>query len=328
MSSSVDAQPFAPVALFVYNRPEHTFATLEALADNTLARRTDLVIFSDGPKQEAASAAVDAVRGVIAKARGFASVRLVERETNMGLARSVISGTTELLNQYGKVIVIEDDLLASRQFLAYMNRALTHYERTPKAFSVTGYCYPPSVLPFPAAYPHHTFASYRCHSWGWATWKDRWDKVDWSVSDFEQFMEDEDAQRRFNRGGNDLTNMLGLQMDGLIDSWAIRFCYAHFRNEATCIYPVRSLICNIGFDGSGAHCTAEDSERCSTTLDHEWIPTRFSPPEIDQEIAMSYKAVHGVSSADTTIGQIRAALERLMRHLRRSVSRLMYKEKE
>ena len=91
-------------------------------------------------------------------------------------------------------------------------------------------------------------------SWSWATWVNRWNNVDWSIKDYNEFKNDRKAQKLFNRGGDDLTNMLQLQVEGKIDSWAIRWCYAHFINNAYCVYPVKSLVDNIGHDGTGVNC--------------------------------------------------------------------------
>src|ERR1700681_1678952 len=118
----------APVALFTYKRPEHTKATLDALVRNTLAAQTQLFVFSDGPKNESDSAAVESVRKLVRKTSGFASVTLIERRENMGLARSIIVGATELLDRHESIIVLEDDLVTSRNFLSYMNNALVRSE--------------------------------------------------------------------------------------------------------------------------------------------------------------------------------------------------------
>ena len=137
----------APVALFTYKRPEHTKATLDALVRNTLAAQTQLFVFSDGPKNESDSAAVESVRKLVRKTSGFASVTLIERRENMGLARSIIVGATELLDRHESIIVLEDDLVTSRNFLSYMNNALVHYQNDPFAFSVTGHTFAAKFLP-------------------------------------------------------------------------------------------------------------------------------------------------------------------------------------
>jgi len=264
----------APAVLFAYNRPLHTRATLEALARNALAGQTALIVFSDGAKGEKDLPQVQAVRGVIAAAAGFDSVRVIERERNWGLARSVIDGVSRMLAEHGRVIVLEDDLVTSPGFLSYMNAALEHYAADPKAFSIGGYQFPEKTMPIPPAYAWDTYASYRCCSWGWATWQDRWQRIDWEMGYFDAFMASPQQQARFNRGGPDMTQLLSLQRSGRIDSWAIRFCYAHFAFDMRCIYPVKSLVNNIGLDNSGVHCRT-DPRRQHDSLDEAWQPRAF-----------------------------------------------------
>jgi len=241
----------APIVMFVYNRPEHTRMTIESLLENDLATLSNLFIYADGPRNSEDREQVDRVRTYLKTINGFLSVSIIEREHNYGLAKSVITGVTEVIDKFGKAIVVEDDLVSSKDFLSFMNKALGCYEGDERIFSVTGYSYPFAV---PEGYKHRVYLSYRCCSWGWGTWRDRWTRVDWEVKDVHAFLKDREAQRRLNRGGRDLTGMLLDQMRGEIDSWAIRWCYAHSKNEAYCLYPVESKIKNIGFDRSGTHC--------------------------------------------------------------------------
>ena len=242
---------FAPVVLFTYNRPDHTRLTVEALQANVGAGQTELHVYSDGPKDDRQADSVKQVRSYLHTIDGFKAVKLVERERNMGLAASVIAGVTDLLRQHDAVIIVEDDLVAVPSFLPFMNAALTTYAGRPDIFSVTGYNYP---LPIPAGYPEDAYLSYRSSSWGWGTWPDRWSKVDWQVRGFDQLLADPMEQQRFARGGDDLLPMLRKQMNGELDSWSIRFDYAHCQHEALCLHPVRSRLRNIGFDGTGVHC--------------------------------------------------------------------------
>jgi hypothetical protein len=243
-------KPF-PIILFVYNRPEHTRLTIDSLRRNRLAPDSDLHIFSDGPKNHDHVAAVREVRDYLRTIDGFNTVRIVERERNMGLAASIISGTSQVLDDHAACIVLEDDLLSAPSFLEFMNAALRVYRDRQDIFSVAGYNYP---LPLPQDYSDDAYLSYRGCSWGWGTWADRWHRVDWTVSDYPQFTDNTLEQALFARGGDDLPGMLKLQMEGKIDSWSIRFDYAHHKNKALCLYPVRSKIQNIGFDGTGVHC--------------------------------------------------------------------------
>lgn len=279
---------YAPIVLFVYNRPVHTHRTVEALLKNGLATESDLFIFSDAPKKPEAANPVREVRDYIRMIAGFRSVSIVERDKNWGLANSIIDGVTSVMNQYGRSIVLEDDLVTSPHFLEYMNATLRHYASDPKAFSVAAYNFPEQTMSIPDDYSWDTYSSFRCCSTGWATWLDRWKRVDWSMDYYEAFMRDRHAQELFNRGGPEMTKLLTMQREGKIDSWAIRFCYAHYANEMVCIYPVKSLIMNIGFDNSGTH-SGVDPRREHATLDAEWNPSLFCPADaIDSRIVRNF----------------------------------------
>ena len=132
----------SPVVLFVYNRPEHTKKTIEALQQNHLASESNLYIFSDGCKNENDKIRVEKVREFIQSVKGFKSVSITQREKNLGLANSVITGVSDVINKFGKVIVLEDDLVISPYFLQYMNKALDFYEKEEQVISIHGYIYP------------------------------------------------------------------------------------------------------------------------------------------------------------------------------------------
>jgi hypothetical protein len=257
-SVSTHSAELAPVALFVYNRPEHTRRTVESLRANELAQRSDLFVFADGAKSEPAASAVREVRRFIHAIRGFKSVTVIERDRNFGLAGSVINGVTQLSNTFGRVIVMEDDLLTTPDFLEFMNRALGRYECETKILSVSGFNFALSV---PEEYRYDAFCSYRSSSWGWGTWKDRWQTVDWDVSDYASFQADKSRRRLFNLGGQDLSRMLDLQMAGKIDSWAIRWAYAHFTKGGMALLSTVAKVKNIGLDGSGVHSRAGSAKQ-------------------------------------------------------------------
>jgi hypothetical protein len=240
----------APIILFVYCRPYHTQKTVEALKANYLASQSDLYIFSDGPKDIKVSESVNRVREYIHEIDGFRSVKIKERTGNLGLANSIIAGVSEVISLHGRVIVLEDDLVSSPNFLDFANRSLEKYESEKKIFSIAGYTY---NLQFPPLYDYGNYFSPRCESLGWGTWIDRWQKADWKIADFKNFLSNKDDQKTFSHGGEDLVDMLRKQLEGKIDSWAVRWCYAHFRNEAYCSYPVISKIIHIGTDKYATH---------------------------------------------------------------------------
>ena len=281
----------SPVLLFTFNRPQHTQQTVEALQRNELASATDLIIFSDAPRHNNDFQKVDDTRKYIHSISGFKSIRIVERSVNLGLAQSIITGVTEIISQSQKVIVLEDDLITSQNFLSYMNQALDFYAQNRQIFSITGYCPPINIT---SAYPADVFAFYRIHSWGWATWSDRWFSVDWDVPDFESFISDSKATKQFNRCGNDVTCMLLKQMLGEISSWAIRFNYAAYKNNALTIYPVRSKIANIGADGTGQH-VAKTNKFAVQLDDGKQAIRLLEQVAVDKKIAQEFAKVYNPS---------------------------------
>ncbi len=243
----------APTVVFVHNRPRHTIKTLTALEHNDLARESELFIFSDGPRTPNDRSKVAEVRKIIRAGYQFKNISIVENTTNRGLSGSIISGVREVVEEYGRVIVLEDDLVTSPHFLRFMNQALDFYQSKCQVFSISGFNLPRSVMKIPVDYNADVYFNPRSSSWGWATWKDRWQLADWEVEQYERFLTDRNMQKGFNRGGDDLTSMLVDQMEGRVDSWSIRWSFSHFTNHAVAVYPVISYVDNIGRDGSGTH---------------------------------------------------------------------------
>jgi hypothetical protein len=275
----------APIVLFVYNRLEHTRTTIDHLLKNRLADKSTLIIFSDGPKREKDEKKIIEVRKYIKSITGFQNVQLEFREKNLGLANSVINGVESILNLYNEVIVLEDDVISSPYFLTFMNNALNFYRNDKSIFSVSGYPYP---IKFPESYTKDVFISYRPSSWGWGTWKDRWKSVDWDVRDYKYFIKDKSSQKLFERAGQDLLPMLIAQKKGQIDSWAVKWGYAHYKNSAFCLYPVLPLCKNIGTDRSGTHSSS--SNKLSVVLENEVDEIKMDANmELNTEINLNIK---------------------------------------
>jgi len=253
----------APICLFVYSRLQETKQTIESLQRNKLATESQLFIFSDGEKNQKTQDAVCAVREYIHTINGFKKVTVIESKTNKGLANSIISGVSEIVNKFGKVIVLEDDLIFSTNFLAFMNEALNYYENEKRILNISGYAFD---LKYPAGYKYDVAFSYRFSSWGWAIWKDRWVEIDWEMKDYKLYKWDILKQIKFSRGGSDLANMLYRQMNGKIDSWAIRFDYHHFKYDYLDVFPVKSKVSYDGFSSEATH-TSLKTDAYDTTLD-------------------------------------------------------------
>ena len=252
-----------PVIVFAYDRPDPLRRTLDALAKNVFADESELFIFCDGPKADASEERklhIMQTREIAHTFKGFKEIHVIEAEANKGLANSIIGGVSEVIKKHGRVIVLEDDLLTSPYFLKYMNTALDKYECYPSVFSISANRPPMNKMQIPVDYEYDVFASLRPFSTGWATWKDKWEKVDWSLDYLDDFLKHPEQIKAFNRGGDDLTDMLCLQRDHKIDSWAIRYAFQHFCNHAVAILPCVPYVDNIGFDGTGVHSGTDETD--------------------------------------------------------------------
>lgn len=276
----------APVVLFVYKRPNHTRQTVEYLQRNSLSRHSDLFIFSEFPKKDAFAKEVEQVREYIKTIDGFKSVTIIERPQFMGLSKSVISGISSVFEKYNRVIVLEDDILTAPFFLEYMNEGLDKYETDKRIFSVTGFIYPPNLMKIYKEYNKEVCLLPRASSWGWGTWKSRWEKVDWEVKDFNAFYSNRELQKQYDQTGGDKSRMLINQMSKKIDSWAIRWDYTHYKNNAFGVFPVKSIINNIGLDESGTHTQKLQSHSNLISTVKPTFPATIEP---DEKIINAYR---------------------------------------
>ena len=290
----------APVVLFCYNRPKHLRQTLEALLKNDLAAETVLYIFSDGSGSSKEQDLVDKVHKVVDRVTGFKETIVKKSSYNRGLANSVIFGVGEVLNNYDRCIVLEDDLETSPFFLRYMNQALEYYGVNDQIFSISGYC-PPISIPDDYSYPAFLFP--RINSWGWGTWRDRWDSVDWEVKNFDNFISSPEQRRVLSLQGKDLPVMLLKQQQGEIGSWAVRFNQACFEQEKTNVYPVKSLVRNLGIDGTGTHMKSTAKYSVDLT-DEEFNPF---PAGQDQRISKSFRNFYNPSLFRRVLNKIKIA---------------------
>ena len=238
----------APIALFVYNRPVHTSMTVDALRKNILANKSDLVIFSDAPKAGVSENKVHEVREYIHQIDGFKSLTIIERSANFGLADSIIEGVTKLCNDFGKVIVLEDDLITSPYFLQYMNDALDFYEKEENVVAVDAYMYPiKSTMP-------ETFFLKDPGCWGWATWQRGWVLFEANGSKLLEQLKDKNLEKVFDYdGAYPYTKMLMDQVKRKNNSWAIRWYASIFLQDKLALHVGKSLVHNIGNDNSGTH---------------------------------------------------------------------------
>jgi hypothetical protein len=271
-------ESYAPIALFVFNRLDHTRRTVHALRANEHAAQSDLFVFCDGVRDEKDAPSVASVREFVKGITGFRSRTVIESDGNRGLAASIIGGVTEVLRKNPRVIVIEDDLVTSPFFLRYMNEALDYYEDDERVVSIHGYVYP-TLLPLP-----ETFFLRGADCWGWATWRRGWALFNPDGRQLLSRLKANDLTREFDfDGAFQYTSMLQDQISGANNSWAIRWYASAFLENRLTLYPGRSLVVNIGTDASGTHCGATDT-----------FDVRFSPSPI---------RIGGVPVADSAQGR-------------------------
>ncbi len=274
---------YAPVCLFVFSREDYTERVLNSLANNTLAKETDVYVFADMWVREKDQAGVEKVRKVINDPTWkeyFNKFEVNASDEHKGLARSVIDGVTKVINDYGRAIVVEDDLILAPLYLAFMNEALDVYETDLRVGSVSGY---QNNMPLPKDYKEDVYLFYRSCSWGWGTWKRVWDNVNWNISDYDKFKHSLKDRLRFDRAGYDMSLMLDDQMNGEIDSWSIRFDYNLFRMDLLSVYSSKPYIKNGGFDSRATHTVDESAAaRFSGGLSDE--PFRVKRVELDRRL--------------------------------------------
>lgn len=269
----------APIVLFVYNRLAHTQRTVEALQQNVLSNDSDLIIYSDAPKTPEATEAVREVREYVRTISGFRSINIIERDSNWGLARSIIEGVTAVVNQYGRIIVLEDDIVTSQYFLDFMNRALDYYVSEPRVWHISGWTPPIDHAGLPEA-----FFSRAMYCWGWATWADRWEHfqkapdrllAEWSVEEIDQFNLD---------GKSDFWEQVKQNVSGSLNTWAVFWYATIFEHNALCLNPSVTYVENIGHDKSGENCG--DTTRYSAVINPGRIE-RFPDEIIESSIALT-----------------------------------------
>ena len=282
---------YAPIVVFAFNRLESLKACIYSLLCNSEACESDLIVFVDGSREgkDEEKKKVEDVRTFVKKIAGFKSLTYRFSNINKGLAASIIDGVTKIINEKGKVIVVEDDLIVSNNFLSFMNQGLLKYENVDQVFSVCGYT---NRVRIPQDYGFDAYFCPRSSSWGWATWKDRWESCDWELNYWNEVVKHAKA---FNRwGGSDCFSMLKGWKTGQNQSWAIRFCYNQFMQNKVSLFPVISHVKNNGFDGDGANCpkwSRFKSDFDSFANKFFSFPIETNPVRVIKQSAMSYHSI-------------------------------------
>jgi hypothetical protein len=270
---------FSPVVLFVHSRPWHTRQTVQALQENTLAEQSDLFVFSDAARNDEEVERVEEVRRFCETIDCFKKVTVVERQENCGLANSVIRGVTDITDQYGSVIVLEDDIVTGPFFLKYMNDALRFYEPEPAVWHISGWNYPIKSNGLGDAF---LWRGMEC--WGWGTWSDRWKYFEKDTSKLMRDFSKEEIHLLNLDGCHNSWSQVIANAEQEIDTWAIYWYATLFKHRGLCLSPTRTHVRNIGFDGSGVHRDSGDiygSHRLPLSQKSEFsFPTQIRENEV------------------------------------------------
>ncbi len=285
----------APIVLFTFNRPWHTQQTLEALEKNELASDSVLYVYADGAKEGATEEQlqkIEEVRQLIRKPWKFKEIHIVEREQNYGLAENIVGGVTEIVNQYGRIIVLEDDIVTSRGFLKYMNDALNVYEDEERVMHITAHTFP---LQFKSQ--SDTYFLKYVSPWGWATWSKEWRKFEISPNVlYRQLMastwySEEDYNSFF---GNEFMKQLIANSNGDLKTWAVKWHTSIYLHKGLCLFPKYSLVNNIGFDGSGTNCGDSKTSYNLNEFDKEFINVEKELPSLNQKALKAFANYYNI----------------------------------
>lgn len=287
---------YAPIIVFPYNRPMHLKSVIYHLSKNTLANKSEIYLFCDGPHSKQDKKNVMTVRALCREITGFKTINIIEREENLGCYKNIRFGIDEILSSYDSAIIVDDDVITSPYFLNFMNQALIRYKNEPCVFSISGWCPPSRLFKIPPQYSYDSFFMYRNGSWGWGIWTDRWNKIDYDLKNITNFLKDTSLCLEFCKGGEDLLNMLKDQIHGMINTWDIQLCYSQFKHGCVSLYPTISYTTNIGTDGTGFHFSKKtekwDNNILSTIEDCKF-PDHIV---VDRNIQKSFSKIYSHSS--------------------------------
>lgn len=241
----------APIVIFAYNRLHHTQQTVNALLANDLSQESEVIFFIDGPKPDASEEerkAINQVSNYCKQVSGFKKVEVNKRTKNQGLGNSITKGLDQVFRKHTTAIVLEDDLVTGEGFLRYMNESLSAYSNHANVYSITGYMFP---IDFDDS---SVFLLPYISTWGWATWRNKWNSFSWNLEEAVQIQNNRIIQDRFNLADYDYTKMLSLSPN---QSWGIHWYLSVFLRNGLSVFPTKSLIKNIGGDNSGTNTTTD-----------------------------------------------------------------------
>lgn len=247
---------FAPVLVSVYDRKKHLENCINSLKNNYYAKDTILYIVSDNASTEESKKLVTDIRNYIKTISGFKEVRYLFNKTNLGSCKSLGNARKKIFNEHDTFIFLEDDIIVSKYFLKYLNEGLEKYKNDRRIFAICAYT--PSNLKIPSNYNKDIYIWASFSPWGFAIWKNRWHELDMKLSEYENFIKDKKRVRKFKRIAPHVINILKADREGKITAMDARIAFNMFLNNNYSIFPVKNLVKNTGFDGTGQHCGTDD----------------------------------------------------------------------
>ena len=275
----------APILVSIYNRKKSLLECIEYLKKSKLASESVLYIVSDFAYKQDDIEIIEEIREEIKEIKGFKKVISINNKKNLGSFVSLKLAIDEVVNKHGKIIFLEDDIRVSPYFLEYMNEALNLFEDNKKIFSISGYLFPIKEI---ENSKNDIFIWERYCPWGMGIWKDRWNKIDWDLKEYDKFVKDKEKVKKFNNIEPNAIIMLERVKEGIVNAMDAKICFHSFNNNLYTIYPKKTLTVNRGHDGSGEHC-GEDEKYYNQELDENFNPILIDKLEVDKRI---YRALY------------------------------------
>ena len=243
---------YSPIILFCYRRLDTLKRCISSLQNCPESKLSDLVIISDMFAKESDAQKVNDVRQFLPSITGFKSIEIIKREKNLGVDFNIITCLKEMAIRFNQFIIVEDDLVVAKDFLRFLNYSLDFYANNTEIVSVTGFSFMNKI---PGDYKYDAFFAKRMCPWGWATWSDKIKGVDWEIKDKDSFMQSKETQNHYNEWGSDRSRMLIHTIKGKTKAWDCRLDYYQFKHGYCTLYPIYTLVENIGFGNEDASNT-------------------------------------------------------------------------
>ena len=283
---------FAPIILFAYNRAQHLQRTVRTLAKNKLASQSDLIVYLDGAKHDADAQQQQIILSFLRHVDGFNLVKVIHRDQNLGLADNIQLGVTEVINEYGRAIILEDDIIVSPYFLCFMNEALSFYRDKPEVWHVSGWNFPIDSKDLPPSFLWRTALG-----WGWGTWADRWQHYSREPQRLLNTWDQKTIQEFNLYGSYNFWEQVEKNASGELHTWAIFWYSTIFEHNGLCVNPVQAMTANIGFDGSGTHTGADE---LSKTFNHS---LEYTPGRLPRLLEENKKVVSAIMAFNNKIAE-------------------------